>query len=55
MFDNTLVKTIGEFGIFKSFLDTFNIVNMRTGQIAGTMNFLCIEDAEEYIKNGVSY
>ena len=55
MFDNILVKTIGEFGIFKSFLDTFNVVNLKTKQIASTMNFMSIEDAENYIQNGVSY
>lgn len=55
MFENILVKTVGEFGIFKSFLGTFNVVNMETGQIAGTMNFRSIEDAEDYIEQGVSY
>lgn len=55
MFDNILVKAIGEFGIFESFLGTFNVVNLETKQIASTMNFMNIEDAEDYIKNGVSY
>lgn len=55
MFDNILVKTIDEFGILKSFLGTFNVVNIETEQIAGTMNFRSIEDAEDYIKQGVSY
>lgn len=50
MFENILVKTIGEFGIFKSFLGTFNIVNLHTGRIADVMNFLSIKEAEEYIE-----
>lgn len=55
MFENVLVKTVGEFGIFKSFLNTFNVVNLKTKQIASVMNFLSVEDAEEYIESGVSY
>lgn len=55
MFDNILVKTIGKFGIFESFLGTFNVVNLETKQIASTMNFISIEDAERYIEQGVSY
>lgn len=55
MFGNILVKTIGEFGIFKSFLGTFNVVNLETKQVASTMNFKTVKDAEKYIEQGVKY
>ena len=55
MLQNVLVKTVGEFGIFKSFLGTFNVVNLKTKQIASTMNFLSVDEAEKYIEQGVSY
>lgn len=55
MFENILVKAVGEFGIFKSFLGTFNVMNLKTKQIASTMNFLSVDGAEHYIEHGVSY
>lgn len=55
MFENKLVKRVGEFGIFESFLGTFNVVHLETHRIADVLNFLTIEDAEKYIADGVSY
>lgn len=55
MSENKLVRRVGELGIFESFLGTFNVVNLRTKRIAAVLNFLTVEDAEEYIAGGVTY
>lgn len=52
---NVLVKRIDQFGIFKNFIGLFNVVNMETMQIADRMNFISLDEAEEYIKCGVTY
>ena len=54
-YSNRLVKRVGDFGIFKSFIGLFNVINLETGQIAATTNFCSVEDAEEYISKGVTY
>ncbi len=51
-FYNELVERIGDFGIFHSFLGTYNIVNMETKRICAVMNFLTIEEARKYIDKG---
>ena len=52
MYEQELVKTGGEFGIFRNFLGFFNAVNMRTKQISMTMNFCTEEEAVEYVTSG---
>ena len=51
--DNELVKKVikrsGNYGIYKSFLDTFNIVNLDNGNICPVMNFLSLESACDWL------
>lgn len=48
-YENKLVEKIGDLGIFKTFLGTYSVANLKTYQICSTLNFLTIEDAREYI------
>lgn len=54
-YDPKLIETVGELGIFETFLGTYSVANLRTHQICSTLNFLSIEEAREYIRNGVEY
>lgn len=50
-----LVERIGEFGIFKTFLGTYSVANMVTEQICSRLNIPSLEEAREYISEGVEY
>ena len=49
--DNVLVKTIGEYGIYKNLIvGTYNVVNLTSKKLCDTTNHLSVEAAENYIK-----
>ena len=54
-YDPELIEVVGDLGIFETFLGTYSVANLQTHQICSTLNFLTIEDAKEYINNGVEY
>lgn len=54
-YDPKLIETHGDLGIYKTFLNTYCVANMKTQQICTTLNFMNVEDAREYIEDGVEY
>lgn len=55
MYQSVLVKQIGPFGIFEDVLGFFNVFNLHNDRVADTLEFCSVEDAEDYISQGVRY